>query len=145
MTGSLIIPEIDVLLAIIEWFMKRRIKPYPFSPPRGAGIDSGLVHSQIYSEVGKWIVADQDIRPINFSGDGPDVCCISEKEWWQVECKGAGSGKPQTQRNNFDRALASVVSYYEEKPANLPKKVFALHRCPAISGFSDTSVADILE
>jgi hypothetical protein len=122
MANSPITPEIDVLLAIIDWFMKRGIRPYQFSPPKGAGIDSGLVHSQIYSEVAKWIVAGQDIRPLNFSSDGPDVCGISEKEWWQVECKGVGKGVPPTQRENFARALASVVSYYEEKPTNLPQK-----------------------
>jgi len=44
---------------------------------------------------------------------------ISDSEWWIIECKGAGLGKSQTQRNNFDRALASVVSYFEESPQGL--------------------------
>jgi hypothetical protein len=37
-----------------------------------------------------------------------------------VECKGVGTGTSQTQRNNFDRALASVVTYFEEAPYPLP-------------------------
>ena len=31
----------------------------------------------------------------------------------KVECKGLGEGKASTLRNNFDRALASAVSYYD--------------------------------
>ncbi len=49
-----------------------------------------------------------------FSGNGPDIVGISADEFWMIECKGLGAGKPSTHRNNFDRALASAVSYYEE-------------------------------
>ena len=59
---------------------------------------------------------------LNFSNSGPDICAVSETEWWLVECKGAGKGKKQTQRNNFDRALASVVCHYREDTEELPEK-----------------------
>ena len=122
MTDARTTPEIDVLVAAGVFLMKRGVRPYQFSTPRGAGIDSSSVLSQFYSKVSEWIVDGKDIRPINSSNRGPDIIGVSEKEWWQVECKGTGSGKPQTQRNNFDRALASVVSYYREKPEKLPKR-----------------------
>jgi hypothetical protein len=51
-----------------------------------------------------------------FSSDGADIEGLSETEWWRVECKGTGVGKSRTQRNNFDRALASVVTYFEAPP-----------------------------
>ncbi len=38
---------------------------------------------------------------------------------WRIECKGAGKGQPATQRNNFDRALASAVSYYTKDDGSL--------------------------
>lgn len=49
------------------------------------------------------------------------MVAISENEWWAVECKGAGTGKDSTYRNNFDRALSSIVSYYEDSPNNVPE------------------------
>ncbi len=121
MTDVRTVPEIDVLVAVVDFLMSRDVKPYQFSAPRGAGIDSESVRSQLYSKVDKWIVNGQDI-PFTFSNQGPDIVGISEVEWWQIECKGSGEGKPQTQRNNFDRALASVVSYYCEKPEELPSR-----------------------
>ena len=122
MTDARTTPEIDILVAAGGFLMKRGVKPYQFSPPKGEGIDSRLVLLQLYSEVSRWIVDGQDIRPIDLSSRGPDIIGVSETEWWQVECKGAGSGTLQTQRNNFDRALASVVSYYEEETKDLPQQ-----------------------
>ena len=58
-----------------------------------------------------------------FSKEGADIVGMSETEFWQVECKGAGSGTTQTQRNNFDRALASVVSYYQEEVEGFPDQL----------------------
>lgn len=53
--------------------------------------------------------------PLDFteSTDGPGLIAQSETEIWRIECKGAGRGRSQTQRNHFDRALARVVSYFE--------------------------------
>lgn len=68
----------------------------------------------------KLLIALEYLQPI--SNSGADVLAINEKEWWHIECKGAGSGKGQTQRNNFDRALSSVVSYYGEDSSKLPEQ-----------------------
>jgi hypothetical protein len=114
-------PEIDVLCATFDFLMDRNVMPYQISTARGAGIDSGLVLSQIYLVAREHKVAGRNVQ-FDHSNSGPDIIGVSETEWWQVECKGTGTGKSQTQRNNFDRALASVVSYYCEKPEGLPKR-----------------------
>ncbi|MCY4137059.1 MAG: hypothetical protein OXF56_02180, partial [Rhodobacteraceae bacterium] len=67
-------------------------------------------------KAGIWKLYGSTGREPEFSRHGPDIVAVSEHEWWCIECKGTGTGKPSTQRNNFDRALASVVSYYEDDP-----------------------------
>ena len=54
-----------------------------------------------------------------FKSTGPDIVASSGAELWRFECKGMGEGTPQTQKNNFDRAVASVVSYYESSDLRL--------------------------
>ncbi|MGH7901300.1 MAG: hypothetical protein ACRENZ_06125 [Thermodesulfobacteriota bacterium] len=54
-----------------------------------------------------------DISGILWKSDGPDIVATNENRIWKVECKGLGGGKPSTLRNNFDRALASVVTYWD--------------------------------
>jgi hypothetical protein len=114
-------PEIDVLCATFDFLMDRNVMPYQISIARGTGIDSESVLSQFYSVAIKHKIAGKDVQ-FDHSNSGPDVIGISEKEWWQVECKGVGKGVSATQRENFARALASVVSYYCEKPEGLPKR-----------------------
>ena len=105
------IEENDVLYATVLHLIKeRKVIPYQISPATGKGIDPEPTKKKIealYESTG-W-------KP-PLVRDGPDIVAVSDKEWWCVECKGAGVGKPPTQRNNFDRALASVVSYYEDRP-----------------------------
>jgi len=116
MENTFIIPETDILIATIVFLVERGVSPYQFSIPRGKGIDSNSTKHKIekaFENIG--------ISP-TFSNSGADILAINEKEWWHVECKGAGTGKAQTQRNNFDRALSSVVSYYGEDSAKLPKQ-----------------------
>ncbi|MCK4347850.1 MAG: hypothetical protein KAW47_04460 [Thermoplasmatales archaeon] len=112
MDNSQIVQETDVLIATIVYLVERGVHPYRFSIPRGKGIDTESAKNRIVN-------ASKAIgQEPSFSSQGPDISAISEKEWWHVECKGAGSGKAQTQRTNFDRALASVVSYYEDKTSS---------------------------
>lgn len=54
-----------------------------------------------------------------FRSRGPDVIDCREGEVWKFECKGLGKGKSQTLKNNFDRAVASVVSYYDKPGTKL--------------------------
>ena len=109
------IAEPDVLVATTVYLIERGAVPYQFSVAAGKGIDtSGATErlNKAYAAVG---------RSPRFAGNGADILAISETEWWVVECKGSGTGKPQTQRNNFDRALASVVSYFEDQPQGVPE------------------------
>jgi len=115
--GHLIVPEIDVLVATVAFLKERGVTCYKISVARGRGIDKRA------AEASAWAALGDDIsHSYPFSSEGADILGISETEWWNVECKGSGTGVSQTQRNNFDRALASTVSYYEEKPSNLPVK-----------------------
>lgn len=108
------IGEGDVLLATFRFLtMERKTIPYRISVPSGKDID----HSSIETSI-KDFYKTLNWEP-ELVGSGPDIIAISEKEWWCVECKGFGKGKNSTHRNNFDRGLASVVSYYEDKP-NIP-------------------------
>ncbi len=115
--SHLIIPEIDVLVATVAFLRERGVTCYRISVARGRGIDKSAAEASAWAALGKDI---SHIYP--FSPGGADIVGISATEWWNVECKGTGTGVQQTQRNNFDRALASAVSYYEERPQSLPKE-----------------------
>ena len=112
MNATNTIQEGEVLLATIHFLIDRNALPYQVSVASGRGIDA----EQIKSEVQRMPIFEKISFKPRFVGTGPDVVAVSKEEWWQVECKGVGAGKPQTQRNNFDRALASVVSYYDDAP-----------------------------
>ena len=114
MKTDLAVPESDVLIATTIFLIERDVVPYRFSVAAGRGLDSTEAVSRLrkaFAAIG---------REPEFAGNGADILGVSESEWWAIECKGAGSGKPQTQRNNFDRALASTVSYFEEAPLDVP-------------------------
>jgi hypothetical protein len=116
MGTDLIVPEPDVLVAAAVFLIQREAVPYQFSVAAGKGIETSAAISRLrdaFSSVG---------HTPNFTGNGADILAVSETEWWAVECKGVGAGAPQTQRNNFDRALASVVSYYEDGPPGATEK-----------------------
>ena len=116
MIASSIIPETDVLISTVIYLVERGVTPYHFSIPRGRGVDTQEAKRKLDDAF-----RATKISP-SFSNEGADILALSETEWWHIECKGAGSGKPQTQRTNFDRALSSVVSYYGEDNSKLPKK-----------------------
>lgn len=118
MINYLVIPEIDVLEATVAFLTERSVVCYSVSVAKGKGIDSSSSKGRAWRAL-----IDGGIPPIYpFSAGGSDITGISATEWWRVECKGAGSGTQQTQRNNFDRALASAVSYYCEKAEDLPEE-----------------------
>ncbi len=101
--------EIDVLKKTTKFLINREVLPYRYSIANKQGSEGKKFQERILS-----VAKDTGFHP-TFSPIGADIVGVSVSiaEWWQVECKGAGSGTPQTQRNSFDRALASVVSYYE--------------------------------
>ena len=114
MTDSQVVPEIDVLVASALWLYRRSVLPHTFSVARGAGIDAKESQDRIVRSLRAAGMPEVAVKYLRFASDGPDLVGVSGSEYWKIECKGAGTGKAQTQRNNFDRALASVVSYYED-------------------------------
>lgn len=105
-----IVEEATVLKKTTDFLIDRGVVPYRFSVARGKGINSAQIATSISQKF-----AAVGLKP-GFSTFGADIEGISEKEWWRIECKGTGTGTSQTQRNNFDRALASVVTYFELPP-----------------------------
>jgi hypothetical protein len=102
------VPELEILIATTKWPWRRGAVPrrLSISSRSNAGMASDLENLRR---------AFIDCRiPDGWwnASNGPDLIAASSTEIWEVECKGEGDGVQQTQRNNFDRALASVVSYY---------------------------------
>lgn len=110
MSDDFTISEPDVVIAASVFLITRGVTPYQFSVASGRGLETARATERL-----REACRTMGFTP-RFTGYGADILGISDSEWWIIECKGAGSGKSQTQRNNFDRALASVVSYYEERP-----------------------------
>jgi hypothetical protein len=115
MTNYPIIQEVDIMIAAGHFLVQRSVQLKQFSAPKGKGIDTQLAKNQIIET----FYPTPGFVPY-FVNEGPDIIGLSETECWHVECKGSGSGVESTQRNNFDRALASVVSYYGEEIDDLP-------------------------
>lgn len=109
-----LIPELDVLIASIDWLWARGVKPLHVSIAKGS--QAGRYEDRRRLEEALE-TAGIPRDSWSLSKDGPDIVAASAQECWQVECKGAGTGVQSTQRNNFDRALASVVSYYDNLPS----------------------------
>jgi hypothetical protein len=113
-----VVEEAVVLKATSNYLIRRGVLPYHFSVARGKGIDTSQTTTSLAAQF-KSVGFDP-----HFSLAGADIEGISETEWWRIECKGTGAGANQTQRNNFDRALASVVTYFEAPPYPLGGTVF---------------------
>lgn len=126
-------PEIDVLLAVAQFLRGRGTDIYQVSIAVGKGIDKKVDLERFRIESTSAGVASS---AISFQQNGPDICAASPAEWWQIECKGAGGGKPQTQRNSFDRALASTVSYYRHRPGGLPNRLAHCERARPFLGLA---------
>lgn len=110
------VAETAILRSVALFLIARNALPYRFSVARGKDINT----AETIEYLKKWF-GKVGFEP-EFSAYGPDVEALSDTEWWRVECKGVGGGKGSTQRNNFDRALASVVSYFEEPPYPIGEK-----------------------
>ncbi len=135
------VAESEVLLAAALWLYARGVLPLQLSVAKGQGIDAEAAKQQIRVEL---TAAGVPAPFIRFASDGPDFLGISRGEWWQVECKGAGVGVQSTQRNNFDRALASVVSYFGEPLPELPEKLAALRSAAPQLGLALPATPDYL-
>ena len=125
MQDASVIQELDILVAVAVWLNRQGFTIWSLSISRGRGRNAGLDKSQLVEALERENIAT---RKVFFKGRGPDIEAESDRELWLIECKGAGTGKLATQRNNFDRALASVVSYYD---AGVTALALALPETPA--------------
>lgn len=133
MNSQTVTPEIDVLLAVSVWLRQRKVLPYQFSIAHGKDIDMAAAKAKLNTFLDREGIPSE-LR--SFVGDGPDITAISGSEYWQVECKGAGTGQRSTQRNNFDRALASVVSYYTESAPDFGEGLAAFNSARPVLGLA---------
>jgi len=123
--------EIDVLIASAKWCLhKRKVFPYRFSPTGNIKkeLSNDVAKKRLIKEVGLEKLVE--IEALQFRGIGADIVGVDIQsflkafngeehtglEWWQIECKAAGSGTKQAQLNQFKLALANVVGFFGEPP-----------------------------
>jgi len=104
------VPETQVLIQTAKWLIKKGCTLDSISIPRGKGY-GGDIKTELENELKK---VGYD-KKINYSSGGADIIAHNEDDIWKIECKGRGGGKLQTLRNNFDRALASVITYFDNE------------------------------
>ena len=103
--------ELEVLIATLVWLVRNGWTIEAISVAAGYGLPS--VDRQ-KNEIRKALVAENvSIDQVIFKAKGPDIVARSHEGIWKIECKGLGKGRSQTHRNNFDRAVASVMSYFD--------------------------------
>lgn len=106
------VPEIDVLIAVVRYLHSEGWTIESLSVAHGVGIDSVGSRNRVKIELAKLGIEWNSVR---FVSTGEDIRAKRGGILWRIECKGlAESMKPSTTRNQFDRALASVVSYYDQ-------------------------------
>ncbi len=108
------IPETDILIETIVWLIKNSWTIDTVSFPRGQEMNS-IDHNTYFKYRLEEISHLHIIDNIAFPSNGPDILASKDGKKWKVECKGYSDSTPQTQRNNFDRALASCVTYFDNK------------------------------
>ena len=107
------VPEINVLIAVAKWLYSDGWALESLSVPRGQGIDSVAAKNKLIAELTALGIQKTGIR---FVSRGEDIRARQGSSLWRIECKGLGTNLPSsTVRNNFDRALASTVSYYTQE------------------------------
>jgi hypothetical protein len=106
------IPEVNVLIATTIWLHNEGWSIEKLSTASGTGIDYIDSKNTIKSELLKIGI---DAKGIEFVHNGEDIRAKKDNTIWRIECKGlAETMKPETTRNQFDRAIASAVSYYNQ-------------------------------
>lgn len=112
------VSEFDVLIATALWLHENGWTMDSVSLAKGQGLPP--IEEQKASV--KQVFADARVpydEGTLFKNRGPDIVARSGTTVWKFECKGIGQGTAQTHRNNFDRAVASVVSYYDTPQTRL--------------------------
>ena len=102
------VPEIDVLIAVAKWLHSNGWQLEKVSMPHGKGIDPIRNQDKLEAEFTAFGIL---MNSIEFSQAGEDIRARQGSNLWKIECKCLSSGKSSTDKNNFDRAVASAVSY----------------------------------
>ena len=98
-----LILEVDVLIAVAKWL-------------HSSGWQLEKVSTRNKNKVKtEFTAVGISINNIEFRREGEDIRARKGDNLWRIECKGLTSGKPETVKNNFDRAIASTVSYYNQR------------------------------
>lgn len=106
------IPEVDVLIAVAKWLHRNDWQLEKVSLARGQRIDQANHEKRVRAE---FTAAGIDVKSISFVSKGEDIRARHGTEVWRIECKGLGDVSTQTLKTNFDRAVASAVSYYNQR------------------------------
>ena len=104
------IPENDVLIGTALWLHNKGWQIKQISMASGQNIDQPANKRKIIAEFSRMGIKQEAIR---FMSNGPDIEVLKADMKMKIECKGMGEVRIQTLRNNFDRAVASAVSYYD--------------------------------
>jgi len=109
--------ELEVLIATVVWLSKNGWVIEAVSVAGGRGL-LPIVHQK--EEVIK-ALESESVRfdETLFKSRGPDIVARSCETIWKIECKGLGKGKRSTHKTNFDRAVASAMSYYDAPQTRL--------------------------
>ena len=106
------VPELNVLMAVVQWLHSEGWTIERLSIAHGAGIDSVNAKNRVEAELTRLGIERNSVRLVSI---GEDIRAKKGDTLWRIECKGLAEGmKPPTVRNQFDRALAGVVSYYDQ-------------------------------
>jgi len=106
------VPEVDVLIATVRWLHSEGWTIESLSIAHGEGINSLSSKNIVKAELAKLGIEEKNVRLVS---KGEDIRAKKSSSLWRIECKGlAESMKPPTVRNQFDRALASAVSFYNQ-------------------------------
>jgi len=100
-----LVPEVDVLIGVAKWLHLNGWQLEKISP---RGLDD---EKKIRIEL---TTTGISIENIKFHHAGEDIRARQGSNLWKIECKSLSDARSQTDRTNFDRAVASTVSYFTQ-------------------------------
>ena len=104
--------EIDVIIGVVIWLHSNGWRTERISIPTGQPITVSEQKERVRLNL---TGAAIPIENLKFFPHGADIEAKRNDEIWRIECKGLTTGKDATVKNNFDRAIASAVSYYTQR------------------------------
>ena len=113
-----LVSELEVLIPTLHWLHENGWAIESISPATGSGLLP--IEEQKQRVKGELEAAHVPYDERNvFRHRGPDIVTRSGQGIWKIECKGLGNGTKRTHKNNFDRAVASVMSYCDAPQVRL--------------------------